>query len=300
MAVVLHDGSQQKGEYQLFQLISNYVAINFYYSQVRMERIRTQIEMAEDESRRAEHEANAVHVQNMVLDNCLSTIKHETMYYPNRIKQLLNNLLDEEGGRQNSEQMHEVKELMLYYKEIYTILSNCAGRQMETVLFKRRVMPVEDLVEYATRSLARQKKKLELNVQLESEGTQGLQLVADKAMIEYLFDHLISFFLQYKKDGTVRLNFAKSEDFVKFAVSFDGVDLPAKQFHTLFYPENMSYDSTTDTLTGAQMLVAKQIIREHDEHVRRGCRIYAEPAYAETGKGICICFTIPEKTNQGF
>ena len=300
MAVVLHDGSQQKGEYQLFQLIANYVAINFYYSQVRMERIRTQIEMAEDESRRAEHEANAVHVQNMVLDNCLSTIKHETMYYPNRIKQLLNNLLDEEGGRQNSEQMHEVKELMLYYKEIYTILSNCAGRQMETVLFKRRVMPVEDLVEYATRSLARQNKKLKLNVQLECEGTNGLQLVADKAMIEYLFDHLISFFLQYKKDGTVRLNFAKSEDFVKFAVSFDGVDLSAKQFHTFFYPENMSYDSTTDTLTGAQMLVAKQIIREHDEHVRRGCRINAEPAIAETGKGICICFTIPEKTNQGF
>ena len=66
----------------------------------------------------------------------------------------------------------------------------------------------------------------------------------------------------------------------------------------MFYPENLQYDAHEDKLTGAQMLVAKQIVREHDEHVRRGCRIYAEPADAETGKGIAICFTIPAQRGE--
>ena len=44
------------------------------------------IETAQDEARRASWEDSLLHVQNMVLDNCLSTIKHETIYYPNRIK----------------------------------------------------------------------------------------------------------------------------------------------------------------------------------------------------------------------
>ena len=298
MAVVLHDGSQQKGERQLFQLISSHVATNIYYSQVRMERLRTQIELAEDESRRAEHEANAVHVQNMILDNCLSTIKHETMFYPNRIKQLLTALLAGENKEMEREELMELKELILYYKDIFTILSNCAGRQLETVLFKRKLLLVEDLAEYASRSIFRQGKKLGLHVDFVQGTGQGLRIVADKVMMEYLFDNIISFFMQYKKDGTICLNFVKSEEFVKFALSFDGADMTAEQFHSLFYPENLQHDAHEDKLTGAQMLVAKQIVREHDEHVRRGCRIYAEPADAETGKGIAICFTIPAQRGE--
>ena len=298
MAVVLHDGSQQKGERQLFQLISSHVATNIYYSQVRMERLRTQIELAEDESRRAEHEANAVHVQNMILDNCLSTIKHETMFYPNRIKQLLTALLAGENKEMEREELMELKELILYYKDVFTILSNCAGRQLETVLFKRKLLLAEDLAEYASRSIFRQAKKLGLHIDFVQGTAQGQRIVADKVMMEYLFDNLISFFMQYKKDGTICLNFVKSEEFVKFALSFDGADMTAEQFHSLFYPENLQYDAREDKLTGAQMLVAKQIVREHDEHVRRGCRIYAEPADAVTGKGIAICFTIPAQRGE--
>ena len=43
------------------------------------------IEIAQDEAHRASWEDSVLHVQNMVLDNCLSAIKHETIYYPNRI-----------------------------------------------------------------------------------------------------------------------------------------------------------------------------------------------------------------------
>lgn len=53
------------------------------------------IEMAEDDLHRAEYENDKLHIANSVLDNCLSTLKHETMYYPSRIRQLIDTTPDD-------------------------------------------------------------------------------------------------------------------------------------------------------------------------------------------------------------
>ena len=82
------------------------------------------IEVAQDEARRASWEDSLLHVQNMVLDNCLSTIKHETIYYPNKIKQLIGKL---RSGKQTEAEEREtvvaISELIEYYKGIFTTLS---------------------------------------------------------------------------------------------------------------------------------------------------------------------------------
>jgi len=80
------------------------------------------LEMTEDELRRAELENNNLHVANAVLDNCLSTLKHETMYYPSRIRQLV-----------DQDDMASVSEVVGYYRELYGILSRQAMDQVESV-----------------------------------------------------------------------------------------------------------------------------------------------------------------------
>lgn len=89
-------------------------------------------------------------VQNMVLDNCLSTIKHETIYYPNKIKQIIGRLntqnLPEKDER---EAVETITELIEYYKGIFTILSSCAARQLEEVTFRRNTIPVQELFDAA-------------------------------------------------------------------------------------------------------------------------------------------------------
>jgi hypothetical protein len=80
------------------------------------------IEMADDELRRAELEDNKLHVVNAVLDNCLSALKHETMYYPSRIRQLVS-----DGDIQS------LGEVADYYRNIYGILSEQAMHQVEQV-----------------------------------------------------------------------------------------------------------------------------------------------------------------------
>ena len=79
------------------------------------------IELTEDELHRAEYENAKLHIANSVLDNCLSTLKHETMYYPSRIRQLI----DTDANDVNS-----LRELVDYYKSLYTMLSAQAMEQV--------------------------------------------------------------------------------------------------------------------------------------------------------------------------
>ena len=86
----------------------------------RQQEQQARLELTNDEIARAEQEEAALHVSNAVLDNCLSTLKHETMYYPSRIRQLIDN--GDEGS---------LPEVAAYYRELYGILSLQATRQTE-------------------------------------------------------------------------------------------------------------------------------------------------------------------------
>ena len=108
------------------------------------------IEMAEDECRRSELEDNKLHVSNSVLDNCLSALKHETMYYPSRIRQLV------DVGDTDS-----LSEVVVYYRELYGILSLQAQRQVEGVHLHLRplahgVLGDENLMDYLFEILRRE------------------------------------------------------------------------------------------------------------------------------------------------
>ena len=105
------------------------------------------VELAADECRRTEMENSNLHVSNAVLDNCLSTLKHETMYYPSRIRQLVT---------ADSADASSIYELVNYYRELYSILSQQAMRQLDKVkihlqpltLYGQTVLGDENLLGY--------------------------------------------------------------------------------------------------------------------------------------------------------
>lgn len=82
------------------------------------------MDLATDELRRAEMDNSKLHVSNSVMENCLSALKHETMYYPSRIRQLI------DGTDSN---LSALKEVVGYYRELYSILSAQATRQTEGI-----------------------------------------------------------------------------------------------------------------------------------------------------------------------
>ncbi len=105
---------------------------NRHDSRSRQEQLqRTSVETLDDEIRRTELELQNLHIANAVLDNCLSTLKHETMYYPSRI-----GLLIRQGDTKS------LGEVANYYRELYGLLSQQAMRQVERT--KLHLKPLAD------------------------------------------------------------------------------------------------------------------------------------------------------------
>ncbi len=121
------------------------------YQRFRKERTQqADLEMADDELRRAELENANLHIANSVLDNCLSTLKHETMYYPSRIRQLI-----------DTGDIGSLAEVTAYYRDLYGILIRQAIGQVEKV--KLHIRPME---------------------------LYGQYVLADENMVRYLFELL--------------------------------------------------------------------------------------------------------------
>lgn len=111
------------------------------------------IEIAEDECRKVEYEYDSLYVCNSVLDNCLSTLKHETMYYPSRLRQLMDD---------TAANLESIRELVSYYRDIHSVLSEQSMRQLARI--KLRMAKVSIM---------------------------GIQLIGDAGLLSYMFDFLL-------------------------------------------------------------------------------------------------------------
>ena len=127
-----------------------YYRHRLYYRFLTERQQMSSLEMMDEELRRQELETANLHVSNAVLDNCLSTLKHETMYYPSRIRQLV------DQGEEES-----LSEIVGYYRELYGMLSLQAMDQAErTNLHIRRlkngILGDENLIGYLFSILRKQ------------------------------------------------------------------------------------------------------------------------------------------------
>lgn len=284
-------GTEQETDHLLLELIARYIAIVVFNAVVKLATKYRDIETARDEARRASWEDSLLHVQNMVLDNCLSTIKHETIYYPNRIKQLIGKLRFEQlDETEEQETIAAISELIEYYKGIFTILSSCASRQLEEVVFRRATIAVPELTATAEKYF-RKKNKVPVDFRVQ---TIDSRITGDWNLLRFLFENLIDEVLSVPQAGNVVLKVEEDGEFVRFSFTDMRREKSQEELNHLFYP-NLSRMTAGERgeLRGTEYLVCKQIIRDHDEFAgHRGCRINAEPG---TEGGFTVYFTLPKK-----
>ncbi len=165
------------------------------------------IELAEDELSRLRYEDEKFYVCNNVIDNCLSTLKHETMYYPSRIRQLV-----ESAG----DNIHAISEVATYYKELYSILSQQVQRQTEAVAFECK------------------------SISLKEDFSLDARVLGDKVLLTYLFDIL------KKQCGIIRDDISvsrKDNKYIVFNVHCRNMRLIGEQCRNIFMPtvENIPF-----------------------------------------------------------
>ncbi len=282
---------RQEDEELLSELISRYLSIILMNVVIRMGNKYRDIELAQDDKSRAKHEENLLHVQNLVLDNCLSTIKHETLYYPNKIKQIVETLLRQVPAEKEKELVSNMEELVSYYKDIFTLLSSCAARQLEGVTFRRSHVEVKELMEHALKYLKRTNKKKGQAITMEVTPCDT-QVVGDATLLKYLLENLVDALSAQPDTENLYLSARQTESFVRFDISNATGQYTQEALNQLFYPDMRRMQQGSDgQLKGTEFLICKQIIRDHDEYTGfRGCRINAEP---RPEGGVTIWFTIP-------
>ena len=250
-------------------MIAGYLATALYSCVIRFESGFRDIEQIEEESERIKYEENRLHVSNLILDNCLSTLKHETVWYPNRIVQLV------ESG-----QVADMQELVDYYREIFGILSQYALSQTTGQLLHRDTYEVSEIMDGATAFTAKIKSKTGYNGEFSVEAS-ALKVNADRVMLKYLMESLIE--RGMTEGGDMRIAAVEQGEFVRFEVHRKCKTPSQEVLDGLFTPlmnkDNMAY------------VMCRQIIREHDEAFGHpGCRINAE----SEKDGMVIWFTVPK------
>ena len=288
------EGTEQETDRLLFELVARYVAIVVFNAVVKLATKYRDIESAHEETRRASWEDSMLHVQNMVLDNCLSTIKHETIYYPNKIKQIVGRLNTQKlSETEEREAVETMTELIEYYKGIFTILSSCASRQLEEVTFRRTVIPVQELLDAAGKYFKKSMKNRSERIELEIEPMEA-KVIGDVNQLRFLLENLIDEALTVREDGLIRLQARQDNEYIRFLFTDTRREKSVEELNQLFYPNLARMTSgEKGELRGTEYLICKQIIRDHDEFAgRRGCRINAEPA---EGGGFTVYFTIPRR-----
>lgn len=264
-------------------LVLGYLCVIIYTFISRLDSAYRNIESAEDEEHRAWHEENRLYVQNMVLDNCLSTIKHETVYYPNRIRQLVGSL----GGH---DERCQLKGLIAYYKVVFSTLAGCASRQLEEVTFRRSVIPVDELLQSAATYHAKLCCHCGEVPPLVTTACNE-DVLCDVCLSHFLLEQLIDVSIAAAPTDHLSLTARADGEFVRFILSNTSRQIAPEVLQTFFYPISSSIESARDgRLLGAEYIICRQIIREHDSYFNHiGCRIKAESIPG----GYAVWFTLP-------
>lgn len=289
------EGTEQETDRLLVELIARYVGIVVFNAVVKLAVKYRDIESAQEDTRRALREDSQLHVQNLVLDNCLSTIKHETIYYPNKIKQIIGRLNTQQlSEAEECENIEAIGELIEYYKGIFTILSSCASRQLEEMTFRRATIAVEELLEAARKYFRKATKGRANRVTLGVQSNVEWKVLGDLIQLRFLMENLIDEALVAPEEGLLTLKVVEDGEYIRFLFTDTRREKSVAELNQLFYPNLARMtEQERGELQGTEYLVCKQIIRDHDEFAgRRGCRINAE---SSAEGGFTVYFTLPRR-----
>ena len=167
----------------------------------REDEVSRAIDEAKEELGRIRYERDRLYVCNNVIDNCLSSLKHETMYYPARIKNLLES---------QCEDINVISEVVAYYEKLYTMLFEQVQRQADSISFDCR--------------------KIDLKEKFGIEGS----VLCDKVLFAYLFDLIKGLCHGDKPEISASLS---NDKYVVFNVICRNIRYSLERCHSIFTPQ---------------------------------------------------------------
>lgn len=272
------------------ELVAGYAASMLYYSTVCLAAKYDNLDEIEEEMERVKFEENNLHVRNLVLDNCLSVIKHETIYYPGRMRKLVQQLLVEESNdKEWCNRVAAIKELMDYYNSIFNVLGECAMRQLDDIGFSYSLVNMNDIALRMKQLLQRKAIKGRVGLCLLYEPAD-IVMNGDKVLVEFLFESVFRTLISVPKEGEIRMCMSESDLFVNVEIIDTRRHLSQNEIDKLFVPIGKANENRT-SFGDLGFLIAKEIIRIHEDYTdKRGGRLEV----CDSEQGLVIMFALPK------
>jgi len=267
------------------------VATVGYHATVDMAREYRNFDELVEESERIRYEENMLHVQNQVMDNCLSMIKHETIYYPNRIRELVERMNNGENDAPvSTEKILAMRELMDYYSTIYGILTTCATNQLDDTAFTPQRISFAEVAAECAAAAMRRVRRSGLNLTIEcADGRE--YFYGDKELVCFLLESLFDELIAVRLDGKLTIRAIDNKDTLLVELLDARRHIDSETMAAMFVPSALNLGNDGDGVTGTGFLVAKEIVRIHEDYMGLyGGRMEAV-AHEE---GTLIRFTLPK------
>ena len=120
----------------------------------------------EEEIARMKRERDRLYVSNNVIDNTLSALKHETMYFPSRIAQDNSKVMTADGFDEQG--VKELSETVGYYRNLYSMLCSQCTRNASEITYPMQPFNVTEL-------------KLDF-----ASDTKEVNIIANRQLMDYL------------------------------------------------------------------------------------------------------------------
>lgn len=238
------------------------------------------LEDLREETGKLTFENDRLHVVNQILDNALSAIKHETMYYPARVQQVVSMLCRKMEG---AEAVDELLNTVSHYRHLYMLLYEQAYRELSFSSVHLCSVDIALLIRAAENKVKSYARIHGDRPSFSSKADAQVRIFADTMMMSELVNRLLTPGLAGA--DTVMLVASVMNDVVEVRLSFTGETRDKEALDASF----SALSSYTD------YLVARQIVREHDALCGfPGLRLQAEPS----ADGYDIVFTMKRKTAE--
>ena len=277
-------------ERAMLEIIIGYIASVSSHASISMEQQYSNFDELIEESRRIKREENLLHIQNQVIDNALSMIKHETIYYPEKIHRLVSQFTSAETTPDTlGKGVAAMRELIEYYRSIYEILNACARSRLKDTVFSPTRIQFDEIAAQAIAFARKRTRRNRMDVTVEYEKS-SLSFFGDKELACFLLESLLAERLAIQKDGTLAITARKSDRQLTVELTDTRIHIGKDEALGLFTPSSANINDDSTTLTGSGYLIAKEIVRMHEDLIGiYGGRMEAE----STAEGTVIRFTLP-------
>lgn len=177
---------------------------------------------------RLQRERDRLYVSNSIIDNTLSALKHETMYFPSRISAIVNDVKQNDDTTQG---IDDLKETIAYYRNLYAMMSAQCSRNLKDITYPVKAMSIYDIgFDFTSQN-------------------KDIMVLANKQLINYL-----AVILKKKNNRTKPLASYTIRDnrYVNIAV----------QCPNLHMEDGNATDIFSSFSSDADYLIVKQILRE--------------------------------------